>query len=123
MNLSPQRWALGHAKKIVVLAALASLFGCATEFPGDAPDLTKLEYPAGIALHPNGKVLYVVNANFDLKYRHQDGGTLMVVDLENGAILTEQTKTLGSFAANIVLNEAGHSRLCHRARRRLAHLV
>lgn len=87
------------------MAATALLASCATDLPGEPPDLTRFEFPVGIALHPNGKYLYVVSTNFDFKYRPQDGGTLTVVDLESGEILVEKTMTLGSFGADIILNE------------------
>jgi len=87
----------------VVLSALLWA-SCATDFPGDPPDLDNLEYPVGMALHPSGDTLYVVNANFDLKYRPQDGGTLSVIDLESLTVLPEQTRTMGSFATTVRLN-------------------
>lgn len=92
---------------LLFLTSVAALFGlsaCATDLPGDPPELDRLEFPVGIALHPNGRYLYVVNANFNLRYRTQDGGTLVVFDLDTGEIVEESTRTFASFATDIELN-------------------
>ena len=87
-----------------LLIGLTLVPGCATDIPGDRADTSRFEFPSGLALHPNGRYLYVVNANFDLRYRAQDGGILSVVDLEAGEILAESSRTMGSFATLLTLN-------------------
>ncbi len=92
-------------KKVLCAMCAALLFGgCATELAGEKADLTEVSFPAGMAIHPNGKIAYVVGSNFDLDYRSTDGGALYVVDLENNAILST-SKRIGSFGTNVVLSE------------------
>lgn len=89
---------------ICILLPILLLAACATEFPGDPAPLDVFEYPASIALHPNGRYLYVLSTNADLLYRQTDGGALHVVDLQTGAMLPEATVRLASFAGALVLN-------------------
>ncbi|MBQ1267126.1 MAG: hypothetical protein IIY06_10300 [Proteobacteria bacterium] len=91
-------------KLLCALGAMIMLGGCATELAGEKADLTTVSFPAGMTVHPNGKIAYVVGSNFDLDYRSSDGGALYVVDLENNAIL-ESSKRIGSFGTNVVLTE------------------
>ena len=86
-----------------LIIASAVLSGCATDLIGKSADLTKFEFPTGMAVHPNGKYAYVVGSNFDLDYRATDGGVLYVIDLETGSILPS-SKKMGSFGTNIVLS-------------------
>lgn len=86
------------------MGALMILGGCATELAGEKADTTAVSFPAGMTIHPNGKIAYVIGSNFDLDYRATDGGVLYVVDLENNAIL-ESSKRIGSFGTNVVLTE------------------
>ncbi|MBR4985311.1 MAG: hypothetical protein IKY83_06205 [Proteobacteria bacterium] len=82
------------------------LAGCATELVGEKSDLTKMEFPTGMAIHPNGRYAYVVGSNFDLDYRSTDGGAIYVLDLERNEILPT-SKRMGSFGTNIVLSADG----------------
>lgn len=88
--------------------ALCSLLlaGCATELVGEKADLTKMEFPTGMAIHPNGRYAYVVGSNFDLDYRSTDGGAVYVLDLETNELLPS-SKRMGSFGTNIVLSADG----------------
>ncbi|MFA5623772.1 MAG: hypothetical protein WC966_01780 [Bradymonadales bacterium] len=93
-------------RRLVFLTVLLVFFGgCAVELVGDKGDLSQLEYPTGVALHPNGRFLYVVGSNFDLKYRVTDGGVVSVVDLESGKLVEGAAKRMGSFGTSIVLAE------------------
>ena len=87
----------------IIMMACAVFSGCATDLIGKSADLTKFEFPTGMAVHPNGKYAYVVGSNFDLDYRATDGGALYVIDLETGAILPS-SKRMGSFGTNVVLS-------------------
>lgn len=87
----------------MLIFACAVLSGCATDLIGKSADLTKFEFPTGMAVHPNGKYAYVVGSNFDLDYRATDGGVLYVINLETGAIMPS-SKKMGSFGTNVVLS-------------------
>lgn len=91
-------------KVLCAIGTLMMLGGCATELAGEKADVTSISFPAGMTVHPNGKIAYVVGSNFDLDYRATDGGVLYVVDLENDRIL-ESSKRIGSFGTNVVLSE------------------
>jgi len=94
----------GLKKVLCAMCAALLLGGCATELVGEKADLTEVSYPAGMAIHPNGNIAYVVGSNFDLDYRATDGGALYVVDLEHNQILNS-SKRIGSFGTNVVLSE------------------
>lgn len=99
-----QRTSRIGAATVFALAVASLLGGCATDFPGDPPKAADLEFPVSMTLHPDGRYLYVLNANFNLRFRPNDGGTLMVIDVESGKILPDSTRRIASFASDIVLN-------------------
>jgi DNA-binding beta-propeller fold protein YncE len=106
--LSLARRALRPRALPPLLALLcAAALGCAADFPGDAPDLTRFEHPVGVALHPSGRYLYVVSGNFDLRYRIQDGGQLSVIDTETNTILADKGLRIPSFGGEVVLSYDG----------------
>lgn len=78
--------------------------GCATDLIGEPSDLSIIEYPTGLAIHPNGRYAYLIGSNFDLDYRANDGGAIYVLDLETKQILPS-SKRIGSFGTNVVLSE------------------
>jgi DNA-binding beta-propeller fold protein YncE len=96
-------------KKVFQFIVFASLLGCccltgcATDLIGDPCDLSKVESPTGIAIHPNGRYAYITGSNFDLDYRATDGGAIYVVDLQTNTVLPS-SKRMGSFGTNIVLS-------------------
>ncbi|MBQ9395368.1 MAG: hypothetical protein IJU23_07620 [Proteobacteria bacterium] len=91
----------------VILSGIATFSGCATDLIGEKADLSKVETPTGLAIHPNGRYAYVAGSNFNLEYRATDGGAIYVVDLETNTVLKDASKRIGSFATNIVLSEDG----------------
>lgn len=91
----------------VIFSGIAAFTGCATDLIGEKADLSTVESPTGIAVHPNGRYAYIAGSNFDLNYRATDGGAIYVVDLENNAVVKDASKRIGSFAANIVLSQDG----------------
>lgn len=66
---SPGRWRFALA---------AALGACAVEQPGIDPPEAGFYFPTGLAIDPDGRYLYVTNANSDLRY---NAGTAMAVDL------------------------------------------
>lgn len=90
-------------RSLLIASVLLSASGCATELIGNPSDLSAVEYPTGIAIHPNGRYAYVVGSNFDLDYRANDGGAVYVVDLQTKTVLPA-SKRMGSFGTNIVLS-------------------
>ncbi|MCL2326679.1 MAG: lactonase family protein [Proteobacteria bacterium] len=91
-------------KLVLAFCGVVLWGGCATDLVGEKADLTRVENPAGMTLHPNGRIAYVVGSNFDLDYRATDGGALYVVDLETDTVLPS-SKRMGSFGTNVVLSE------------------
>ena len=69
------------------------------------PRRDRLNYPIGLALHPEGEYLYVVNSNFDSRYSPQLGGTVSVVDTDTFEILAKSSPFIPSFGSHIELNE------------------
>lgn len=69
------------------------------------PKRDRLNFPVGLALHPSGDYLYVVNSNFDSRYSPEYGGTVAVVDTESFEIRAEHTPYIPSYGGHIRLNE------------------
>jgi len=91
----------------LTILACALIVGCATEFPGDPAAFDEIDYPTSVAVHPNGRFLYVTNANFDLEFRVSDGGLISVIDAETGTIVAGRSKRISSFAGDMILNAEG----------------
>ena len=81
------------------LAALA--VSACDEYQGLTPDPAKLHFPLGVAVHPDGRYVYVLSTNFDGKYRIDEGGTVSIVDTETGTILPGPTVRLASFGGQL----------------------
>ncbi len=81
--------------------------GCFDGFEEPLPPRDEFYYPIGAKMHPDGRFLYVVNSNFDLRYRPEQGGTVTVIDTEENRILDQATPFIPSIGANIALNEDG----------------
>ena len=45
------------------------------EFAGIEAPNDEIYFPAGIAIHPSGQYIYVVNTNFDVQYGVDRGGS------------------------------------------------
>ncbi len=92
---------------IVLLLGLVAGSGCADQYKGVAAEPDQIHYPVGLTLHPDGRYLYVVNSNFDMKYREEDGGTVSVIDTETLEILPDVSPFVPSFGGYIKLNQGG----------------
>src|ERR1019366_3246602 len=66
------------ASAAVACAAVAGGVSCYSANIGHAPPLKNFYFPVGLAVSPNGNVMYVVNSDFDLQW---NGGTLQSYDL------------------------------------------
>lgn len=80
--------------------AIFALAAC-DEYQGLSPDPAKLHFPLGVAVHPDGRYVYVLSTNFDGKYRIDEGGTVSVVDTQSGTILSGPTVRLASFGGQL----------------------
>lgn len=97
-------------KRICLSLGLVALLGtsslsCDGQFVAPLPDRSGLFYPIGMELHPNGRFLYVVNSNFNLRYREEQGGMVSVIDTETFEVLENSSPYLASFGGKIALNE------------------
>ena len=82
---------------------LAALASCG-QYEEPLPRRDRLHFPIGLALHPDGRFLYVVNSNFDTRYTPDQGGSLTVIDTQTQEILPGAGPYLPSFGGNIRLN-------------------
>ncbi len=80
-----------------------SLSACGVDVEGEEAPADKIFSPVGMALHPSGDYLYVVNSNFLATYRDDRGGTVSVVEVATGKIVDHVT--LGSYGGEIKLNQ------------------
>lgn len=85
---------------IVTGLAVFALAAC-DEYQGLTPDPAKLHYPLGVAVHPDGRFVYVLSTNFDGKYRIDEGGTVSVIDTQSGTIKEGPTVRVASFGGQL----------------------
>lgn len=90
---------------VAVLVLSTGLGSCVEPYEQPLPPRDGMYYPIGMEMHPDGRFLYVVNSNFDLRYRDRQGGTVLVVDTETNEILSDSSPYLPSFGGHIALNE------------------
>lgn len=83
---------------------LTGMVGC-DRYEEPLPRRDRLNFPIGLALHPGGEYLYVVNSNFDSRYSPAQGGTVSVVDTQTFAILEQGSPFIASFGGAIALND------------------
>ncbi len=96
---APARWLATLAALLISMAA-----ACGVDVVGDDPPLDAIYDPVGIALHPSGQYLYVVNSNFDLDFREDRGGTVVAIDTDTLEVIPSATVQIGTFGGDIVLN-------------------
>lgn len=89
---------------LVCVLAWVSTSGC-TPYQEPVPRRDRLNFPIGLALHPTGDFLYVVNSNFDSRYSPDNGGTVAVVDTSTLEIQAEQSAFIPSYGGYVALNE------------------
>ena len=96
----------------VLAAAMFFALAC-TDYPGPRPPLDALQWPVGVAVHPDGGVIYVVSTNFDQRYRNDSGGTVIALDAETLRPIPDSGVYIGSFGAEIAFapREDGTGRL------------
>lgn len=88
----------------VVCAVCALAMGC-EPYTEPLPRRDRLHFPIGVAVHPTGEYVYVVNSNFDSRYNADYGGTVSVVDTNTLELLPDSSPYIPSYGAKIKLNE------------------
>lgn len=105
----PFSFACSRRRAALLGAALAALLlvfgGCGSSYDPPLPDRGNVHYPIGLEMHPDGRFLYVVNTNFNARYKPDSGGTVSVVDIRSMEIRAESTPYLPSFGGSIELND------------------
>jgi DNA-binding beta-propeller fold protein YncE len=95
---------LGIARLTAAICLVSALGACGVNVEGDDPPANSIYEPVGLALHPSGRYLYVVNSNFDLAYRRDRGGSVVVVDTDTMNIVPGGGVQVGTFGGLIQLN-------------------
>lgn len=90
---------------ILLLAALPAVTSCSNDFEGSLPRRDQINFPIGIEFHPNGRFFYVVNSNFNARFRPEAGGTVSVIDADTLELRDQSTPYLPSFGAFVELND------------------
>lgn len=106
---SPERILMSNlryrrAARALILSAAILTVSC-QPYEEPLPRRDRLNFPIGLALHPNGRHLYVVNSNFDSRYDPDYGGTVAVVDTDTLQVRAESSPYIPSYGAYIELNE------------------
>ncbi|TDP62638.1 hypothetical protein [Bradymonas sediminis] len=98
-------WKASLICSLTLVAAMGVLTGCDSSIEGSLPPRDQLHYPVGLTFHPDGQYFYVVNSNFDARYRPNAGGSVSVIDANTLEIRDAHSPYLPSFGSNIVLND------------------
>ncbi|MBU0552637.1 YncE family protein [Myxococcota bacterium] len=89
--------------------AAALLAACGVEETGIDPPRDALYNPTGLAMHPDGRYLYLANAVFDRRY---NAGTMMVLDTHEGRLMSRSAVEIGLFAGEVIVaRPAGQSQV------------
>lgn len=103
--MSSKLWRAGLL--LLLAGGVGGLASACADYIEPLPTRSKLHFPVGLTLHPQGRYLYVVNSNFDARYSAELGGTVAVVDTQTLQILEQGTPYIPSFGGDIMLNDAG----------------
>ncbi len=90
---------------VTAMVFVIAMAGCIEGHEEPLPDREGLFYPIGMQMHPDGRFLYVLNSNFDMRYRGNLGGTVLVIDTDTGEILSESSPYVPSFGSYLALND------------------
>jgi DNA-binding beta-propeller fold protein YncE len=94
----------GRFRKRPLLAALLaalSVMACAEAEKGIPHPVDRLHYPTTLAADPNGRFLYVVSSNFDVRYRT---GAVTAIDLATWELLPQTAIGIGDFGGELTLH-------------------
>ncbi len=92
-------------RRTLPLLALCALgLTACVDYEAPLPRRDRLHFPVGLALHPSGDHLYVVNSNFDSRYEAGRGGTVSVIDTRTLQLQPERSPFIPSFGSQIRLN-------------------
>ncbi len=91
--------------KVMGCVIMLASAGC-DNYEQPTPRRDRLNFPIGLALHPDGEFLYVVNSNFDSRYSPELGGTVSVVNTNTREVLAQSSPYIPSFGGHIQLNES-----------------
>ncbi|MBU6159937.1 MAG: hypothetical protein KGO50_02340 [Myxococcales bacterium] len=105
MSCKPTASAVTAAPSPWVLAfgLLVGLGACA-QFEGLLPTGQDINDPVGIAVHPSGRYVYVVNSNFNVEFDVAEGGHLTVIDADTLTATTDEPWHFGSYGARVSLS-------------------
>lgn len=104
MKLCLLVWKASLICSVALVASSGVLMGCDSSIEGSLPPRDQLHYPVGLTFHPNGQYFYVVNSNFDARYRPDAGGTISVFDTNTLEIRDVASPYLPSFGSKLALN-------------------
>lgn len=105
LNVLDSMSKFSFAFKLILGTAILASLGCESTYSESLPPRDHVHYPVGLAMHPSGDYLYVVNSNFDAKYKEELGGTLSIIDVNKRMILKDNGPYIPSFGGGIALNE------------------
>ena len=91
-------------RRLGVCGVVCALVGC-EPYQEALPRRDRLNFPIGLAIHPDGRYLYAVNSNFDARYAPELGGTVSVIDTKFLTLNPQSTPYIPSFGGMIRLNE------------------
>jgi hypothetical protein len=90
------------SRSMLAFSVLAGPGACA-QFEGLLPTGQDINEPVGIAVHPSGRYVYVVNSNFNVEFDVAEGGHLTVIDADTLTATTDEPWHFGSYGALVSL--------------------
>lgn len=91
-----------HAARSLLVALLGGvlLAACAETEKGISHPVDRLHFPTTLAADPEGRFLYVVSSNFDVRYR---SGAVVAIDLTTHRLLPDTAVGIGHFGGELTL--------------------
>jgi YVTN family beta-propeller protein len=102
-----------------LLAVLLVGAGCVDPSDRHPHPTDELHFPGHLATSPDGKYLFVVGTNFDLRY---DGAAVLTIDLETHRFVTDAAVQIGSFPGQLAVRETADGAMGYVADRETGHL-
>lgn len=86
-----------------LLFGVVAGFSACAQFEGLLPTGEDINDPVGIAVHPSGRFIYIVNSNFNVEFDVAEGGHLTVIDADTLTPTSDEPWHFGSYGARVAL--------------------
>ena len=95
---------LAASWRVALVGLALAATACAEDNKGIPHPIDRLHYPVAIAADPSGDYVYVVNSDFDVRYRT---GSVIAIDLATNQLVPGSAIGIGKFGGEVVLYPTG----------------